>query len=93
MANRAQAYANLHRKFLETSHPETLKRLKESGDLGAYLRRVGKAAEDRYEDITTQMATAKDLPKDYLERVKALEQIPFVAEEIVMDEVVNNPTP
>ncbi len=64
-SGRAQAYARLHRKYLEENHPDTYQRLKESGELIDYLKRVGQTAEDRYEDIHTQMAIAKDLPKDH----------------------------
>ncbi|MGO8843202.1 MAG: hypothetical protein ACLQF1_19400 [Methyloceanibacter sp.] len=39
------------------------------------------------------MLTAKDLPEDYPERVKALERISFVAEEIVLNDLVFQPLP
>jgi len=68
-------------------------KLKESGELQNYLRKIGQDAVEMYEAIENQMLTAKDLPEDYPERVKALERIPLVAEEIVLNDLVFQPLP
>jgi hypothetical protein len=73
-----EVYARMHRVFLEKHHPRTYKMLKESGGLVDHLKMVGETAVSLYETISTQMATSKDLPKDYAERVKELERIPHV---------------
>ena len=47
-----------------------------------------------YENLEAQMMASKALPTDYLARVEALEQIPHVVAEIVLDEMIyNNPPP
>lgn len=89
----AEIYAKMHRQFLEKHHPKTFKQLKDNGQLVEHLKRVGQWALELYETIEAQMANDKNLPKDYLERVAALERIPHVAEEIVLNDVVYNPTP
>jgi hypothetical protein len=89
----AEIYAKMHREFLEKHHPKTYKMLEESGELTDHLKRVGETAMSLYETISTQMATSKDLPKDFAEKVDALERIPHVVEEIVLNDVVYNPTP
>ena len=77
----------------ERVYPEILKQLEDSGQLAEHLERVGQQALELYETIEAQMMTDKRLPQDYLERVAALESIPHIAEEIVLGDVVHNPTP
>jgi predicted ribosome quality control (RQC) complex YloA/Tae2 family protein len=86
----AQAYAKLHRQYLETEHPDLYKRLKSSGELLDHSARVGKEAAEYYETVAAQMATAKNLPEDYAERVERLEQIPHIVSELVMHDVIYN---
>jgi hypothetical protein len=87
----AETYAKLHREFLEKHHPKTYKMLEESGGLVDHLKMVGETAINLYETISTQMATSKNLPKEYAVRVQELKQIPHVVHEIVPNDVVHNP--
>jgi len=87
----AQAYAELHRKFLKEHRPKMYAALKKDGTLEQHVRTIGQQALERYETIEGQMLTSKSLPQDYLARVKKLEEIPHVAEEIVLHEIVLPP--
>jgi hypothetical protein len=89
----AEAYAKLHRDYLQNSHPELYQKLKDSGELLPLLQKKGQEAVDYEENLTAQMATSKDLPDDYLERVKALEGIPLQVHELVMNDVIYNDPP
>jgi hypothetical protein len=93
MPTKAQGYARMHRQFLQNSNPQMLSSLQKSGELPAYLERIGQSAEQMYDTLEAQMMTAKDLPKDYQAKVQALEAIPLTVDEIVRSEIVNQPLP
>lgn len=86
-------YVRLHKQFLQKHQPNLYRQMLAEGTLAEHLNSVGQAASEMDETLTTQMVTRKDLPTDYLERVKELEQVPHVVEEIVLAEVVHQPLP
>lgn len=89
----AQAYRKHHLKFLRENNPDLLHDLQKKGDLRLYLDRVGTQADERYQTLIAQGSTDPNLPKDYAQRVQALQSLPLTADEIVMSEIVNQPLP
>jgi hypothetical protein len=85
---KASAYAKMHERFLAENFPKVLSQLKSSGQLPSYLHRLGSQAEEMYEAIWSQMLTSPKLPKDYAQRVEAMQAVPEQAEEMVLHDLV-----
>jgi hypothetical protein len=51
----AQAYAVLHRKYLESRHPQMYGELKASGKLIEYVQKRGQDAEEYDQNLQAQM--------------------------------------
>lgn len=86
---KAEAYARAHRKFLEESKPELYRSLKASGELEEHVRTRGEEAAAMAEDLQAQMSAQSGPPgESFPERVARFEQIPLIANEMVMTELV-----
>ncbi|MGD9868091.1 MAG: hypothetical protein AB7U38_08870, partial [Hyphomicrobiales bacterium] len=62
--------------------------LERSGELLEHCRRRGQEAVDHSDSLEAQMMTSPNLPKDYMARVRELESIPLIVEEIVLHELI-----
>jgi hypothetical protein len=91
MSSRAKAYAKMHGEFLKANFPKVHAALQKSGQLPSYLQQLGSQADEMQGQIESQMMTSPNLPKDYGQRVKALEAIPHQAQEMVLNDLVHNP--
>lgn len=89
----AVRYAREHRKFLEQANPSLLQQLQSAGQLTSYLKEVGEQAEAMFETLEAQMVHAPDMPKEPRARIARLEQVPVVANELVMNDLILQPRP
>jgi hypothetical protein len=92
MSRAAVNYARLHRQFLQANCPDLIRVLAREGKLDQYLQSVGNQAAERYLALIGSMANSQavqSLPLE--EKVKALQNHPLSADEIVMNEIVNQP--
>lgn len=89
----ARAYANLHLKSLRDSNPVLLKQLESSGSLQEHLDRLGEQADELYHTILANGSTDPKLPREYYARVRALESLPLIADETVLNDIVYQPLP
>ena len=86
-------YARMHKDYLRKNHPKMYKQLEASGELLEHCRRVGQQAKDYNEVLRAQMAASPNLLVDYAERVRELNAIPLIVEEIVQTEMIYTPVP
>src|SRR5580704_1110318 len=92
MSRAAVNYARLHRQFLQANCPDLIRVLAREGKLDQYLESVGNQAAERYLALIGSMANSQavqSLPHE--EKVEALQNHPLSADEIVMNEIVNQP--
>ena len=90
----AQDFAKEHREFLENSRPDVLSALRQSGDLDSYLSSVGEEAEERLANLMHQYNNSPEVQKlPHQERVRALQNRQMEADELVRDELINQPLP
>jgi|HubBroStandDraft_6_1064221.scaffolds.fasta_scaffold298401_2 hypothetical protein len=92
MSRAAVNYARLHLQFIQASCPDLVRVLAREGKLDQYLESVGNQAAERYLALIGSMANSQavqSLPPK--EKVKALQNHPLSADEIVMNEIVNQP--
>jgi hypothetical protein len=92
MSDHASHYAQLHRRYLQRNRRKFYDALVRDGELNDHLRSVGQRAAEMYEAIIGQMANSsriQNLP--YEEKVKELQALPLIADELVMDDVVYQP--
>ena len=85
------AYIRLHLDYLKKHQPRLLKELQTQGKLQQHLQDTGQEAMRMFNLVSEQMAANPSLPKDYGQRVQALENIPHAAEELVLHDVVYQP--
>ena len=82
----AATYAKVKEHYLKTAHPKVYQEFKKTGELNAHLRSAGQRAMQQYEAMEAQMMSRIHKENlDYLDKVKEMEQIPHVVEEIVLD--------
>ena len=72
-------YKQMTLTYLEQNNPQELTRLKTENELTEFLNLMEEQYEDQEQTIIRQMS--ENLPDEYLERVKSLEQAQMVAEE------------
>jgi len=85
------AFQKLHKEFLAKNHPQMMVELRKTGELQRYLTEIGEQAMAMYETIAGQMEHNPNLPQEYGARVAELEQIPIVATEIVLHDLIYQP--
>jgi hypothetical protein len=72
-------YKQMTLTYLEQNNPQELTRLKTENELTEFLNLMEEQYEDQEQTIIRQMS--ENLPDEYLERVRSLEQAKMVAEE------------
>lgn len=82
-------YAGGHKNFLAAQHPKTYAEMAEKGTLDSYLMMIGEQAADHYLTLKEQMLEQAKTIEDPREREVYINQIPFVAAEIVKAEIVH----
>ncbi len=83
-------FLKLHRQYLQQSLPQMYLRLQKKGDLGQHLQEVADEAMRMYDQISEDLAVERNkLPE--AKKLQALENIPHVALEVVLAEVVYQP--
>lgn len=85
---RKQAYSRRREQFLRDAHPQALLKLKASGRLSEHLEQVGEEAAEAHETFEGQLRTNPQAPKEMAERLVYFQQIPLIAEETVLQDVV-----
>lgn len=86
------AFQKLHKEFLTKNHPQMMMELRKTGELQSYLTSIGEQAMAMYESLSEQMEHHPSLPKEYGARVAQLEQIPLIVEEMVLHDLIYQPT-
>lgn len=91
---RAKGYAQAHKKFLEQHNPALLK---SQPDPQAYCSQVGREAAQAHSQLSDQMQAAinsryKDQPEAMQAKLKELEAIPATVDEIVMNDLILQPS-
>ena len=86
-------WGRLHKKYLEEHHPVRYNQLLLSGELGGYLAKLDKQAEEQLALTVRQMQEAEGVDEalkaaDQLEWVRRMNNIRNRAEEIVYNEIV-----
>ena len=85
----------LHKRYLKEHHPIRYNQLLLSGELGSYLAKLDKQAEEQLALIIRQMQEAEGVTEalkaaDQLEWVRRMNSIRNRAEEIILREIVFN---
>jgi hypothetical protein len=84
-------FAGARKRFLSISHPATYAALVKAGQLEDHLMRIGAEAADHYLTLEDQLKhQASEIPEDR-ERQAYLSQIPHMAKEMVLSEIVDIP--
>ena len=88
-------WGRLHKKYLQEHHPIRYNQLLLSGELGSYLAKLDKQAEEQLALIIRQMQEAEGVDEalkaaDQLEWVRRMNSIRNRAEEIILREIVFN---
>ena len=88
-------WGRLHKKYLEEHHPVRYNQLLLSGELGSYLAKLDKQAEEQLALIIRQMQEAEGVTEalkaeNQLEWVRRMNSIRNRAEEIILREIVFN---
>ena len=86
-------WGRLHKKYLKEQHPIRYNQLLLSGELGGYLAKLDKQAEEQLALTVQQMQEAEGVTEalkaaDQLEWVRRMNNIRNRAEEIVYNEIV-----
>ena len=86
-------WGRLHKRYLKEHHPIRYNQLLLSGELGSYLAKLDKQAEEQLALIIRQMQEAEGVTEalkaaDQLEWVRRMNSIRSRAEEIVLTELV-----
>ena len=86
-------WGRLHKKYLKEQHPIRYNQLLLSGELGGYLAKLDKQAEEQLALTVRQMQKAEGVTEDLkaadqLEWVRRMNNIRNRAEEIVYNEIV-----
>ena len=88
-------WGRLHKRYLKEQHPIRYNQLLLSGELGSYLAKLDKQAEEQLALIIRQMQEAEGVDEalkaaDQLEWVRRMNSIRNRAEEIILREIVFN---
>ena len=88
-------WGRLHKKYLQEHHPIRYNQLLLSGELGGYLAKLDKQAEEQLALTVRQMQEAEGVTEalkaaDQLEWVRRMNSIRNGAEEIILREIVFN---
>ena len=88
-------WGRLHKRYLKEQHPVRYNQLVLSGELGNYLAKLDKQAEEQLALIIRQMQEAEGVDEalkaaDQLEWVRRMNSIRNRAEEIILREIVFN---
>ena len=88
-------WGRLHKRYLKEHHPIRYNQLLLSGELGSYLAKLDKQAEEQLALIIRQMQEAEGVDEalkaaDQLEWVRRMNSIRNRAEEIILREIVFN---
>ena len=88
-------WGRLHKTYLKEQHPIQYNQLLLSGELGSYLAKLDKQAEEQLALIIRQMQEAEGVDEalkaaDQLEWVRRMNSIRNRAEEIILREIVFN---
>ena len=88
-------WGRLHKRYLKEHHPIRYNQLLLSGELGSYLAKLDKQAEEQLALIIRQMQEAEGVTEtlkaaDQLEWVRRMNSIRNRAEEIILREIVFN---
>ena len=82
------SFAGARKRFLSISHPAAYAALVKTGQLESHLMRIGEEAADHYLTLEDQLKqTAAEIP-EARERQAYLSQIPHMAKEMVLNEIV-----
>ena len=86
-------WGRLHKKYLQEHHPVRYNQLVLSGELGSYLARLDKQADEQLALIIRQMQDAEGVTKalkaeNQLEWVRRMNSIRSRAEEIIQKELI-----
>ena len=86
-------WGRLHKKYLQEHHPIRYNQLLLSGELGSYLAKLDKQAEEQLALTVRQMQEAEDVTEalkaaDQLEWVRRMNSIRSRAEEIIKTEMI-----
>lgn len=81
-------FASTRQRFLAISHPSEYAQLVKAGELESHLMRIGAEAADLYLTLEDQLkAKAAEIAEER-ERQAYLSQIPMIAKEMVIEEIV-----
>ena len=87
----AEQYAEMRKRSLMRNRPDLYRAMMKSKELEPHLKEIGESAAAMEDNLLAQMQEKKPLPKEYLERVKAIGQNYRVVSEIVMHELIHEP--
>jgi Transposon-encoded protein TnpV len=91
--NAAEAqYAREHRRFLEQHRPDVLASLRQQNNLDSYLSSIGEQARDRLGSLMAEHMNSAEVQKlPHLDRVRSLQNRRMEVEELIRDELINQP--
>ena len=81
-------FASARQRFLAISHPAAYARLVKAGELENHLTRIGAEAADLYLTLEGQLKTKAAEIAEERERQAYLSQIPMIAREMVIEDVI-----
>jgi hypothetical protein len=84
----ASNFAGARKRFLSISHPAAYAALVKAGQLESHLMRIGAEAADHYLTLEDQLKQQASQIAEDRERQAYLSQIPHMAREMVMSEIV-----
>jgi hypothetical protein len=87
-AQLASSFAGARKRFLSISHPASYAALVKTGQLESHLLRIGAEAADHYLTLEDQLKRQAAKIAEDRERQAYLSQIPHMAREMVLSEIV-----
>jgi len=82
-------YAGRHKNFMAIQHPKTFAKMVADRTLNSYLMTIGEQAANHYRTVQQQILEQAGAIQDLTERQVRIDQAPFMADEIVMNEIVH----
>ena len=82
------SFAGARKRFLSVNHPADYARLVKAGEMESHLMRIGEEAADLYLTLEDQLKAKAEEITDQNEQAAYLSQIPHMAREMVLKEVI-----
>ncbi len=84
-------FASLHKRFLIESYPSVYAAMERNGMLPAHLEETGRQGQAMFEAVSERLRKNAAGAATEAERQALLEQIPLVAEEMVIQDLITAP--